>query len=55
MRIRLNSIESRISRALINNENSHEDFTTIINSEKIYHELKKSITKMKSQRRDRKK
>ena len=30
----LNSIESKISEALINNEISHEDFLTIINEEK---------------------
>ena len=29
-RSKLNSIESEISEALINNEISHEDFTTII-------------------------
>ena len=33
-RSKLNSIESRISEALINNEISHEDFMTIINEEK---------------------
>ena len=32
---KLNSIESKISEALINNEISHEDFMTIINEEKI--------------------
>ena len=31
----LNSIESAISKGLINNEMSHEDFTTIINEENI--------------------
>ena len=30
---KLNSIESKISKALINNEISHEDFKTIINEE----------------------
>ena len=30
-RSKLNSIESKISEALINNEISHEDFTTITN------------------------
>ena len=30
-RSKLNSIESKISEALINNETSHEDFMTIIN------------------------
>ena len=33
-RSKLNSIESKISEALINNKISHEDFMTIINEEK---------------------
>ena len=33
-RSRLNSIESKISKALMVNEISHEDFETIINEEK---------------------
>ena len=33
-RNKLNSIESKISEALINNEISHEDFMTTINEEK---------------------
>ena len=32
-RSKLNSIESKISEALTNNEISHEDFMTIINEE----------------------
>ena len=36
-RSQLNSIESAISKALIDNEISHEDFTTIINEERNYH------------------
>ena len=47
-----NSIESKISEALINNEISHEDFMTIINEEKKYEELKESIRMMNSQRSD---
>ena len=35
-RSKLNSIESKISEALINNEISHEDFMTIMNEEKKY-------------------
>ena len=35
-RSKLNSIESKISEALINNEVSHEDFMTILNEEKKY-------------------
>ena len=31
---KLNSIESKISEALINNEISHEDFMIILNEEK---------------------
>ena len=34
-RSKLNSIESKISEALINNEISHEDYTTIINEENL--------------------
>ena len=37
---KLNSIESKISEALINNKISQEDFMTIINEEKKYRELK---------------
>ena len=48
----LNSIESKISETLINDEISHEDFATIINKEKNYRELKESIRMMKSQRGD---
>ena len=51
-RSQLNSIESKISEALINNEISHEDFMTILNEEKKYWELKESIRMMNSQRSD---
>ena len=51
-RNKLNSIESKTSEALINNEISHEDFMTIINEEKKYRELKESIRMMNSQRSD---
>ena len=51
-RSKLNSIESKISEALINNEISHEDFMTIINEERNYRELKERIRMMNSQRRD---
>ena len=51
-RSKLNSIESKISEALINNEISHEDFMTIINEEKKYRELKESIRMTNSQRND---
>ena len=33
-RSKLNSIESKIAKALIDNEISHEDFETVINAEK---------------------
>ena len=49
-RSKLNSIESKISKALMDNEISHEDFETIINEEKKYRELKESIRMMNSQR-----
>ena len=51
-RSKLNSIESRISEALINNEIIHDDFVVIINGEKKYQELKESIRMMNSQRSD---
>ena len=37
-RSKLNSIESKISEALINNQISHEDFMTIVNEDKSYRE-----------------
>ena len=40
-RSKLNSIESKISSAAVDNEISHRDFTTIINKEENYRELKK--------------
>ena len=51
-RSKLNSIESKISKALMDNEISYEDFETIINEEKKYWELKESIRMMNSQRSD---
>ena len=51
-RSKLNSAESKISEALINNDISHKDFMTIINEEKNYRELKESIRMMNSQRSD---
>ena len=35
-RSKLNSIESKISEALMNNQISHEDFMTFINKERHY-------------------
>ena len=49
-RRKLNSIESKISEAFINNEIIHEDFEIIIDEEKKYRKLKESIRMMISQR-----
>ena len=51
-RSKLNSIESKISEALTNNEISHEDFTDILNEQRKYRELKETIRIMTSQRSD---
>ena len=55
-RSKLNSIESKIFEALISNEISHEDFTTIINDKKKerkkIRKLKQSIRMMKTQTND---
>ena len=48
-RSKLNSIESKISGAVINNQISHEDFMTIINEERNFRDLKESIRMMKGQ------
>ena len=48
-RRKLNSIESKISEALMDNQVSHEDFMTIINEERNYRELKESIRMIKGQ------
>ena len=44
---KLNSIENTISKALIDNEISHEKSTTIIKDERNYPELKENIRMMK--------
>ena len=49
---KINSIESKISEALINDEISHEDFITTINEEKNYWELKENIRMVKNERSD---
>ena len=51
-RSKLKSIESKISKALTDNEISHEDFMTIINEEKKYRELKESMKMVNSRRSD---
>ena len=48
-RSKSNSIESKISKALMNNQVSHDDFMTIINGERNYRELKESIRMMNGQ------
>ena len=52
-RSRLNSTESKISEALINNQISHENFITIISEERNYRDLKESVRIMKG-KEDRK-
>ena len=42
-RSKLNSTESKISEALINNEIDHEDFMTIINEEKTIKNERKAL------------
>ena len=51
-RFKLNSIESKVSEALINNEITQKAFTTVINEEKSDPELKESIRMTKSQKSD---
>ena len=48
----MNSIESKISKALMDNEISHEDFQTIINEERKCRELKENIRMMNSHKSD---
>ena len=52
-RSKLNSIESKVSEALMNNQISHEDFMAIINEERNYRELKES-TRMTKGHKDKK-
>ena len=48
-RSKLDSVKSKISEALINNQISQKDFLTITNEERNYRELKESIRMIKSQ------
>ena len=48
-RSKLNSIGSKISEALINNQIIHKDFVTIINEERNYRHPKKRIRMRKGQ------
>ena len=52
---KLNSIESKMSEALINNEINHKDFMTIIDKEKKYRKLKESIRMINNQRSEKEK
>ena len=49
-RSKLNSIEGKISEALVNIQISHEDFMTIIDEERKYRKLKESIRMTKGQK-----
>ena len=49
-RTKLGSIENIISKAVLENEIIHEEFTRIINEERNYHELRKRFRMMESQR-----
>ena len=51
-RSKLNSIENKISEALINNEISHEDFMITLNEQTKYRELKENIRMMNSKRKN---
>ena len=48
-RSKLNSVESKISDALINNQIIHDDFITIINEKRNYRDAKESIRMTKGQ------
>ena len=49
---KLNSIETKMFQALINNEISDKDLMAILSGEKKYRKLKESIRMMNSQRSD---
>ena len=51
-RSKLNSIKSKTSEALINNEITHENFMFILNEQTKYQKFKESIRMMNSQRGD---
>ena len=51
-RTKLNSIESKISEALINKKISHKNFMTILNEEKKDRGLKENIRMTNSQKND---
>ena len=47
-RSKLNSIETKIDEAVINNEISHEDFWTIVNEKKKHKKTRIKIIRMMS-------
>ena len=49
-RRQLDNIETLTSQTLINSENSHEDFTTIINKQENYRRQIENIRMIKSQK-----
>ena len=49
---KLNSLENKISKALMDDEISNEDFETIINEENKYRELRESIRMINIPRSD---
>ena len=51
-RSKLNSIETMMSKVLIDSEISHKEYATIINEEEKYRRLKEDTRMMKSQRND---
>ena len=51
-RSKLNSLEGKISKALMDIEIGHEDFETIINEQKKYRKLKERTRMMNSQKND---
>ena len=51
-RSKLNSVDNKISKALMDNQIIYDDFETIINEEEKYRELTESIRMMNSHRSD---
>ena len=49
-RRQLDNIETLTSQTLINSENSHEDFTTVINKQENYRRQIENIRMIKSQK-----
>ena len=51
-RSKLNSIENKIFKALMDQKDSHEDFETIINEKEKYREIKESIRMLNIEKSD---